>query len=165
VEGARKAGTRYAGAADAWGKAHLSGFANAKRFNELAEQVINSVDVGGLSLFAGLRAEPLSDDPVSRTYRLVTYLRELRGCLHINAVVAEGLSGIEAVLSSENGSFFAKIHGYQEPYPDVSHVAARRAHAEEVTAQRMADIYDKALTASERGEFAALVAELKGAVA
>jgi hypothetical protein len=29
----------------------------------------------------------------------------------------------------------------------------------------MADIYDKALTASERGEFAALVAELKGAVA
>ncbi|MEY3358053.1 MAG: hypothetical protein RIR87_1112, partial [Actinomycetota bacterium] len=26
VEGARKAGTRYAGAADAWGKAHLSGF-------------------------------------------------------------------------------------------------------------------------------------------
>ncbi len=164
VEGARKAGTRYAGAADAWGKAHLSGYANAKRFNELAEKVIHSLDVGGLSLFAGLRAEPLPSDPVSRTYRLVTYLRELRGCIHINAVVAEGLSGIEAVLASENGTFFAKIHGYQEPYPDVSHLAARRAKAEEVTSERMADVYERALTAPERGEFAALVAELKAAV-
>ncbi len=165
VEGARKAGTRYAGAADAWGKAHLAGFANAKRFNELAEKVITSVDSGGLSLFAGLRSEPLPSDPVSRTYRLVTYLRELRGCLHINAVVAEGMSGIEAVLASDNGGFFAKIHGYQEPYPDVSHLADRRSRAEEITAQRMSDVYDKALTAAERGEFAALTDELKSAVA
>ncbi|MFZ9421599.1 MAG: helix-turn-helix domain-containing protein, partial [Ilumatobacteraceae bacterium] len=120
---------------------------------------------GGLSLFAGLRSEPLPSDPVSRTYRLVTYLRELRGCLHINAVVAEGMSGIEAVLASDNGGFFAKIHGYQEPYPDVSHLADRRSRAEEITAQRMADVYDKALTAAERGEFAALTDELKSAVA
>ncbi|MGA1657810.1 MAG: SCO6745 family protein [Ilumatobacteraceae bacterium] len=164
VEGARKAGTRYAGAADAWGKAHLAGFGGAARFNELAQKVVDSVDVGGLSLFAGLRAEPLSSDPVERTYRLVTYLRELRGCIHINAVVAEGLSGIEAVLASQNGEFFAKLHGYQEPYPNVAHLAERRAHAEEVTAQRMADIYERSLTGAERGEFAALVAELKTAV-
>lgn len=165
VEGARKAGSRYAGAADAWGKAHLGGFANAKRFNELAEKVVHSVDVGGLSLFAGLRAEPLPADPVARAYRLVTYLRELRGCIHINAVVAEGLSGIEAVLTADNGAFFAKIHGYQEPYPDVSHLAARRARVEEITSQRMADVYDKSLSAMERGEFAALVAEMKASVA
>ncbi|MDA2955985.1 MAG: hypothetical protein O3A44_01355 [Actinomycetota bacterium] len=164
VEGARKAGSRYAGAADAWGIAHISGFAGAARFNALAEQVVASVDVGGLSLFAGLRAEPLPANPHARTYRLVTYLRELRGCLHINAVVAEGLSGFEAVLTGENGNFFAKIHGYQEPYPDVAHLAPARARAEATTAKLMSNIYEQSLTPAERGEFAALVAELKTAV-
>jgi hypothetical protein len=164
VEGARKAGSRYAGAADAWGKTHLSAFGGTARFNELAEKVVKSVDVGGLSLFAGLRAEPLPSDPHARTYRLVTYLRELRGCLHINAVVAEGLNGLQAVLTGDNGAFFAKIHGYQEPYPDVSHLATRRAKAEETTSRLMAEVYENALTNAERAEFAALAAELKAAV-
>jgi hypothetical protein len=165
VEGARKAGARYAGAADAWGKAHLAGFKSAARFNELAEKVVRSVDPAGLALFAGLRAEPLAGETVSRTYRLVTWLRELRGCLHINAVVAEGLTGMQAVLASENGEFFAKLHGYQEPYPDVSHLKDRRARAEEMTARLMAEVYERALTPDERAEFAALTAELKSSVA
>lgn len=164
VEGARKAGSRYAGAADAWGQAHISGFGGAARFNALAEQVVNSVDSGGLSLFAGLRAEPLPADPHARSYRLVTYLRELRGCLHINAVAAEGLTGLQAVLTGENGAFFAKIHGYQEPYPDVSHLASRRERAEETTSRLMADVYEQALSGAERAEFATLVADLKAAV-
>jgi len=164
VEGARKAGTRYAGAADAWGKAHLGGFANATRFNVLAEKVVASVDPAGLSLFAGLRVEALPTDPVSRTYRLVTWLRELRGCLHINAIVAEGLTGKEAVLASENGAFFAKLHGYQEPYPDCSHLQERRSRAEETTSRLMAEVYERALTGAERSEFAALSSELKSAV-
>jgi len=165
VEGARKAASRYAGAADAWGKAHLANFRSAARFNALAEKVVASVDPVGLSLFAGLRAEPLPADAAARTYRLVTWLRELRGCLHINAVVAEGLSGKEAVLASENGDFFAKLHGYQEPYPDVSHLKAARVRAEETTSKLMAAVYERALTADERAEFAALTAELKASVA
>lgn len=165
VEGARKAGARYAGAADAWGKSHLSGFKGAARFNALAEKVVTSVDPVGLSLFAGLRAEPLAQDPAARAYRLITWLRELRGCLHINAVVAEGLNGLQSVLTSENGDFFAKLHGYQEPYPDVSHLKERRERAEETTARLMADVYERSLTAEERAEFAALTAELKSAVA
>lgn len=165
VEGARKAGTRYAGAADAWGRAHLAGFANAAEFNELAERVVNSVDPSGLSLFAGLRAEPLPSDAVGRAYRLLTYLRELRGCLHINAVVAEGLTGAEAVLASENGEFFAKLHGYQPPYPDVSHLVEKRNHAEEITSCRMADVYERSLQPAERRRFAELVTELQQAVA
>jgi hypothetical protein len=160
VEGARKAGSRYAGAADTWGRTHLTGFSNAKRFNELAEKVVASVDPVGLSLFAGLRAEPLPTDSQSRAYRLVTWLRELRGCLHINAVVAEGLNGKEAVLASENGEFFAKLHGYQEPYPDVSHLKEQRTRAEETTSRLMSNIYERALTPAERAEFASLASEL-----
>ena len=164
VEGARKAGSRYAGAADAWGKAHLAAFKSAVRFNELAEKVVQSVDPCGLSLFAGLRSEPLPADPVARTYRLVTYLRELRGCLHINAVAAEGMSGYEAVLASENGAFFAKIHGYQEPHPDVTHLAAARQRAEEATSRSMTQVYERALSGEERAEFARLTEELKASV-
>ena len=164
VEGARKAGSRYAGAADAWGKAHISAFGGTARFNELAAKVVNSVDVGGLSLFAGLRSEPLPVDPHARAYRLVTYLRELRGCLHINAVTAEGLSGVQAVLTGDNGEFFAKLHGYQEPYPDVSHLKAHRSRAEETTSRLMTQVYENALTGAERAEFAALVADMKAAV-
>ena len=164
VEGARKAGTRYAAAADSWGRAHLSKFANAKRFCELAEKVVASVDPVGLSLFAGLRAEKLSADAHERAYRLVTWLRELRGCLHINAVVAEGLNGKEAVLASENGEFFAKLHGYQEPYPDVSHLKDNRARAEETTSKLMASIYERSLTPTERAEFASLTTELKASL-
>jgi len=164
IEGARKAGTRYAGAADAWGKAHLANFSNAARFNVLAEKVVASVDPVGLSLFAGLRAEALSSDPHARAYRLVTWLRELRGCIHINAVVAEGLNGREAVLASENGEFFAKLHGYQEPYQDVSHLKENRARAEETTSKLMSAIYERSLTAAERAEFAALTSELKAAL-
>lgn len=164
VEGARKAGARYATAADSWGKTHIQGFSNASRFNALAEKVVESVDPVGLSLFAGLRAEGLSTDPIERTYRLVTWLRELRGCLHINAVVAEGLNGKEAVLASEHGEFFAKLHGYQEPFPDVSHLKDRRARAEDTTSRLMAEVYERALSATERAEFASLTAELKSAV-
>ncbi len=164
VEGARKAGSRYAGAADSWGKAHLSGFAQAARFNELAEKVVKSVDPCGLSLFAGLMSEPLPADAIARTYRLVTYLRELRGCLHINAITAEGMSGYEAVLTSENGAFFAKLHGYQEPHPDVMHLAAARARAEDATSRLMTQVYERALSAAERAEFAQLTEQLKAAV-
>lgn len=120
-------------------------------FNELAEKVVRSVDPAGVTLFAGLRAEKLSEDPHARAYRLVTWLRELRGCLHINAVVAAGLTAMEAVLTAENGEFFAKLHGYAAPYPDVSHLKGRRDAAEETTAQLMADVYEKSLTSlSER---------------
>ena len=164
VEGARKAGERYAGAADTWGRAHLAKFGNAARFCALAEKVVNSVDPVGLSLFAGLRAVPLPQDPHARAYRLITYLRELRGCLHINAAVAEGLNGMQAVLASENGAFFAKLHGYQEPYPDVSHLTQNRVRAEEVTSKLMSDVYERSLSAAERAEFAALTTELKASL-
>jgi hypothetical protein len=107
-----------------------------------------------------LRAEPLPMDSQSRAYRLVTWLRELRGCLHINAVVAEGLNGKEAVLASENGEFFAKLHGYQEPYPNVSHLKDQRDRAEETTSRLMSNIYERALTPAERAEFASLASEL-----
>ena len=165
VEGARKAGSRYAAAADTWGKAHLAGFRGAARFNELAEKVVRSVDPAGLTLFAGLRSEPLAVDPHARAYRLVTWLRELRGSLHINAVVAAGLTALEAVLTADNGEFFAKLHGYAAPYPDVSHLKQRRRDAEETTARLMSEVYEKSLTASERAEFAELTAELKASVA
>jgi hypothetical protein len=46
----------------------------------------------------------------------------------------------------------------------VAHLAPARARAEVTTAKLMSGIYEQSLTPAERGEFAALVAELKTAV-
>ena len=47
----------------------------------------------------------------------------------------------------------------------MSHLKERREKAEETTARLMADVYERALSATERAEFAALVADMKASVA
>jgi hypothetical protein len=65
-------------------------------FNDAAEAVVASVDRSALPLFAGIAAEPLPDDPAARAYRNVCILRELRGSIHLLAIVATGVSPLTA---------------------------------------------------------------------
>jgi hypothetical protein len=44
-----------------------------------------------LTLYAGLAAEPLPDDLPAQAMHLVTLMRELRGSVHLVAVVASGV--------------------------------------------------------------------------
>ncbi len=60
-------------------------------YNEAAEAVINAVDVSGLSLFAGIKAEPAPTDAPARAIHNAVLLRELRGSAHLIAVRAVGL--------------------------------------------------------------------------
>ena len=164
VEGARAAGRRYAGACDAWGRAHLAAAPGLARFAELAEPVVRGVDPLGLSLFAGLRREPLADDAPARAYRLVTWLRELRGSVHVASVAAQGLTGIEAiVLDPKGGAFIAQLHGYREPWPDVAHLTDRFEAAEARTQNVMTNIYDAHVPGGARAELADLVAGIAAA--
>jgi hypothetical protein len=157
VEGPAAASRRYAGAADTWAVANMTASPALPRFIELATQVVEHVDSAGLTLFAGLRALGLPDGAVERAYRLATYLRELRGSVHIHAVKAHGLTGLQAILSSSHGERMAGLHGYQPPYPDCSHLVAKRELAETLTDDLMGDIYESTLSETERAEFAALV--------
>jgi hypothetical protein len=51
----------------------------------------------------------------------------------------------------------AGLHGYQPPYPDCSHLVAKRERAEALTDELMGDIYDATLSGEERVEFADIV--------
>jgi hypothetical protein len=54
--------------------------------------VNEATDPAGLALYAGIRAEPLADDPAGRAMQLTAVLRELRGSAHLVAVLASGLA-------------------------------------------------------------------------
>jgi len=157
VEGPGPASRRYAGAADAWAATNMQPSTDLPRFTELAQRIVDGVDSAGLTLFAGLRALGLPSGDVERAYRLATYLRELRGCVHMHAVRVQGLTALQAMLASSHGERMAGLHGYQPPYPDCSHLVAKRERAEALTDELMGDIYDATLSGEERVEFADIV--------
>ena len=64
----------------------------SSRFCAAAETVVTNADPAGLALFAALSSEPLADDVPARAMQLVMVLRELRGSVHLLAVVSAGVS-------------------------------------------------------------------------
>ena len=88
----RDAARAYLKCAEHIGTTKLTGLDVLESFNDAAETVIGGVDRSALTLFAGIAAEPLPDDPAARAYRNVCNLRELRGSQHLLAIVAAGLS-------------------------------------------------------------------------
>lgn len=153
VEGARGAGRRYMQSCDAWGQKHLATVEHLDQFIAPAEKFVRAVDSSGLTLFAGLRAEPLPGDLAARAYRLITLIRELRGCVHIAACVTHGLSGLEATLLS-TGEGMAKLHGWAPPYPDCSHLASVRDEVEKSTNQAMSRLISQHLSDEEMNQLA-----------
>lgn len=63
---------------------------------ELLAPAMAAADGTGRALFAANAQLPLSDDPVAALWQLTTLLREHRGDGHVAALVAAGLSGLEA---------------------------------------------------------------------
>lgn len=88
----RDAARAHLACADHIGTVKLTGLDVLDGFNDAAETIVDSVDRSGLTLFAGVAAEPLPNDPAARAYRNVCNLRELRGSQHLLAIVATGLS-------------------------------------------------------------------------
>jgi hypothetical protein len=86
-EGARA----YLAAADEFGRSKLGDVVGLAEFNAAAEQITADVDRAALAVFAGIAAEPLPADAAARAYRNVILLRELRGSVHLVAIVANGL--------------------------------------------------------------------------
>ncbi len=165
VEGARAAGKRFMQCCDDWGRKHLLGVSELEKFNALAEKLVTSIDAAGLSLFAGLRAEPLPTDSPARAYRLITLLRELRGCYHISALVIHGLSGLQATLAIDGKQDTAKMHGWAPPYPDCSGLVDQRVAAEVATNNAMARAIAAALTTDEMNQLATQTVRINTAIA
>ena len=153
VEGARAAGERYMQSCDEWGRKHLASVEQLDQFITVAEKLVAQVDSSGLTLFAGLRAEPLPSDSPARAYRLVTLLRELRGCVHIAACVTHGLTGLDATLLS-SGEGMAKMHGWAPPHTDCAHLRDARDAVEKSTNDAMARLIKMHLTEAEMTQLA-----------
>lgn len=154
--GAREAARRYAEAFTAWGEEHLP---DDPRLCELAERVANAAEGAGLPLFCGWRAEPLPDGGPARLVQVLHVLRELRGGLHLVATTAAGLSPLQAVLAHE-GEGKARFCGWRGDLPDCAHLKPTFAEAEEITDRLAAAVYERALSPSERAEFAERVGKV-----
>jgi len=132
----------YSAVCHDWGIAHYSGFEGAARLAELIEWIVDGTDVAGLSLYAGWRAVPLPDDPRARLAQLMHLLREHRGSLHIVAVVACGLSPLQAILAGKGGPGNATFFGWEEPFEDFSGHLIARSEAEALTDRLVSPAYD-----------------------
>jgi len=74
------------------GRSTLADVEGLSEFCEAAEAVIAATNPAGLSLYAGVAAEPRAEDLPGRAIQLVAVLRELRGSSHLLAVVASGVA-------------------------------------------------------------------------
>ena len=148
---------RYVEACRAWGRRCLAGFDSAERLADLLELVVDRADVPGTPLFAGWRAVPRPDDAPARVAQLAHLLREHRGGLHLTAVLARGLSPVEAVLTRDNGVGRAEFLGWRAPHPTIdARTYACRASAEELTDRLAAPAY-AVLTPSQLDELGRLL--------
>ncbi|MDR8410444.1 hypothetical protein MTP10_17080 [Nonomuraea sp. 3-1Str] len=141
----------YAGACHAWGRRRLGDHDGCGRIAELLERVVEHAPAPGAPLFAGWRAVPLPDDPPARAAHLMHVVRELRGGLHANAVIAAGMDPLDAMLAAgHDGSPFGQVTGeamaaffqWPEPYPQPGpELVARRAAVEDTTDDLLAPVF------------------------
>ncbi|WP_246075602.1 SCO6745 family protein [Nonomuraea terrae] len=141
----------YAEACHAWARRKLDGRDGCARIAELLQRVVENASPVGAPLFAGWRAVPLPGDAPARAVQLMHVLRELRGALHANAVIAAGLHPLDATLAAEHdgtplgqrsGEMIARFFTWPEPYATPGpEVVARRAAVEETTDALMAEAF------------------------
>lgn len=159
AQSAARSAELFAEACAGWGRDHLGADLDYADLAELAGRVIAATDVAALPLFAGWRAMPVPDDPKGAAMHRLNVLRELRGGAHVVAVVAAGISPLDAVLST-GGAPNAALFGYPEPYPDAAHATGPLADAA-AASNRMAARPLAALTDDELARFVELVVAAK----
>lgn len=138
-----------------WALEHLPDDVDYERAAALAAAVVDATSPAGAPLFAAWAAVPEPSSDKGRFLKRLNVLRELRGGLHGAAVLASGLTPLQAVLVKT--PYMAPIFGWPEPYPDVSACADAHAAADRATDAAVGRGF-AALTESERDEFRGLVA-------
>ncbi len=92
----RQAARELLACGHAIGRTAFDGIDGLDAFNEAAETLIAATDPAALALYAGYAAEPLPADGPARAMQHAITLRELRGSAHIIAVLAAGLTPLQA---------------------------------------------------------------------
>jgi helix-turn-helix protein len=110
-------------------------------FAAAAHKVAAAVESGHHQLVDGYKQYEVPTNPVHAAYLGCILMRELRGCVHIDAVHEVGLSALEACYLQDPAIF--TMHGYvEEETPTVTpETAAKKVRAEELTTSLMAECF------------------------
>ncbi len=124
-------------------------------FSEAARTLAASLPRGKWPLVDGYLSMDAPSDPIAEAYYWSVVLRELRGAVHIAAVLAAGLTAAQACQLDKGGAFF-EIHGYgdDDRTEITEELTGTRAAAERDTTKRMAALFD-VLSDSQRSALAA----------
>ncbi|MFD3745613.1 hypothetical protein [Nocardia sp. NPDC058633] len=160
---AAEAAVDYMVACRDFGQRKLAAFEQSDRLVELLRRVVDAAPSTGLPLFAGWRAMPVPEDGRAAALQLTHVLRELRGGLHLIAVIANGLTPLQAILVAGSpiydGPGHAKFLGWTEPFETVTDdMRVRWAAAEKLTDELIAPCFE-VLDDAEREELTALMRE------
>jgi hypothetical protein len=100
--------------------------AEMKEASELAREAADGCIPEGRPLYAGYASLPWPDEPHLVLWHAQTLLREFRGDGHIAAMVAEGITGVEALVIHEaTGDIAPGILQASRAWPDPEWLAAK----------------------------------------
>ncbi len=158
-----EAATEFAGVAHRWAEANVPDDFPAARLAELARAVSDAASPATAPLFAAWRAldEPEADRAKALAIHRINGLRELRGALHGDAILAQGITPHEAV--ARRTPYMLGAFGWQEPHPERDRVKAPWADAQAATEKAVAPAFEP-LAEADRAEFVHLVNQLQTAV-
>ena len=159
-----EAANEWAAVCASFGEANLPDFEGYARLNELMAAVVVGASPACAALFAGWRTLPTpgADAPKALAQHLLNSLRELRGGLHGGALLANGLTPLEAVAFSS--PYMAGIFGWDaETLPDGAAFKERWKAAEAATNVAMG-VPLSVLNETELAEFVELTTALHAAV-
>ncbi len=161
---------RYAQRCCDWGDAALGDVdRNAlEQLDEFARRIIDAAPTSLGATFAGWRAMPLPDSLTARVALTTQVMREMRGAAHLVAVIAAGLTPLDAILASTNapprtGPEYAERMGFVGPFRDPEEVRPQRLAAEAATNAILAPFFG-VLGAEELATFADLYEGTRNAI-
>jgi hypothetical protein len=152
-----RAGEEFAGCLHRWADTHIPDTVDCDRLAALAGTVVGEASAAGAPLFAAWRAlpEPVDEGPKALALHRMNGLRELRNGYHGAAIIASGLTPLEAVVYRQ--PHMAPLFGWPEPYPDAAGLQERWERAEELTNAMMGRSL-AVLSEPERAEFTEVLA-------
>ncbi len=166
----RQVADAYAALCCEWGAAELARFDAVRlaRLDELGRGIADAADPAIGAVFAGWRAQPQPDDVGARVALTMHVLRELRGGAHIAAVLACGITPLQAVLASpaappRSGPAWAEHLGWNGPFDGYEAAGPARLEAERLTSTIIAPAY-ASIGAAELDEFAELIETTRNAI-
>lgn len=145
------ASAEWAACCAAWGESNLPDVEGLERLDALLSTVVSEASPANASLFAGWRALPMPTTTKARIAHRINALRELRGALHGGALLAAGVSPLEAV--AYRAPMMAPMFGWDPESVTVDADLKARWHAgEEGTNVAMGAVLG-ALGDDDRAEF------------